>query len=86
MSRGPRMNLRGPREETPLHLSSRRLSRKLDGTARGTFARLDHAATGRRGPSEEVAESPELDRRMVKLGGDLTIYRLSDGKRFEEVT
>jgi len=33
----------------------------------------------------EVADFPDLDRRMVKLDGKITIYRLSDGKRFDEV-
>jgi uncharacterized cupin superfamily protein len=28
---------------------------------------------------DEVADFPTLDRRMVKVGGKLTIYRLSDG-------
>lgn len=32
--------------------------------------------------SEEIADFPTLDRRMVKLGSELTIYRLSDGKPF----
>ncbi len=31
---------------------------------------------------EEVADFPDLDRRMVKLGGKLAIYTLSDGKPF----
>lgn len=31
---------------------------------------------------DEVADFPELDRRMVKLGGTLSIYKLSDGKPF----
>jgi uncharacterized cupin superfamily protein len=34
--------------------------------------------------SEEVADFPILDRRMVKLNGELSIYRLSDGKPFFE--
>ncbi|HEX7435250.1 MAG TPA: hypothetical protein VF319_16065 [Caldimonas sp.] len=33
----------------------------------------------------EVADLPSLDRRMVKLDGKVTIYRLSEGKRFDEV-
>ena len=33
---------------------------------------------------EEVADFPLLDRRMVKLGKELTIYKLSDGKPFFE--
>lgn len=32
----------------------------------------------------EVADFPALDKRMVKLGEQLTIYRLSDGKGFGE--
>jgi uncharacterized cupin superfamily protein len=32
--------------------------------------------------TEEIADFPTLDRRMVKLGGELTIYKLSDGKPF----
>ncbi|MCU0950001.1 MAG: cupin domain-containing protein [Burkholderiaceae bacterium] len=32
--------------------------------------------------NEEIADFPALDRRMVKLGGELTIYKLSDGKPF----
>jgi uncharacterized cupin superfamily protein len=31
---------------------------------------------------DEVADFPELDRRMVKLAGQLTIYKLSDGQPF----
>lgn len=34
--------------------------------------------------ANEVADFPDLDRRMVKLDGKVTIYRLSDGKSFEE--
>ena len=30
--------------------------------------------------SEEIADFPTLDRRMVRLGDDITVYRLSDGK------
>lgn len=33
----------------------------------------------------EIADFPALDRRMVKLDGVVTIYRLSDGKRFGDV-
>lgn len=33
--------------------------------------------------ADDVADFPLLDRRMVKLGGELTIYKLSDGKPFE---
>ncbi|MGZ5131294.1 MAG: cupin domain-containing protein [Caldimonas sp.] len=32
--------------------------------------------------NEEVADFPTLDRRMVKLGGKVAIYKLSDGKPF----
>jgi uncharacterized cupin superfamily protein len=32
--------------------------------------------------ADEVADFPLLDRRMVKLGGKLSIYRLSDGEPF----
>lgn len=32
--------------------------------------------------AHEVADFPELDRRMVKLDDELSIYRLSDGKPF----
>lgn len=32
--------------------------------------------------SDEIADFPTLDRRMVKLGGELSIYKLSDGKPF----
>jgi uncharacterized cupin superfamily protein len=32
--------------------------------------------------TEEIADFPTLDRRMVKLGDTLTIYKLSDGKPF----
>jgi uncharacterized cupin superfamily protein len=32
--------------------------------------------------AEEIADFPTLDRRMVKLPGELTIYKLSDGKPF----
>lgn len=31
---------------------------------------------------EEIADFPLLDKRMVKLGGELSIYKLSDGKPF----
>jgi uncharacterized cupin superfamily protein len=34
--------------------------------------------------NEEIADFPTLDRRMVKLGSDLFIYKLSDGKPFFE--
>lgn len=30
----------------------------------------------------EIADFPELDKRMVRLGGDISIYNLSDGKPF----
>ncbi|TRZ56602.1 MAG: cupin domain-containing protein [Rhodocyclaceae bacterium] len=33
---------------------------------------------------DEVADFPTLDRRMVKIGGKLSIYKLSDGKPFLE--
>ena len=33
---------------------------------------------------DEVADFPTLDRRMVKLGGKISIYKLSDGKSFLE--
>jgi uncharacterized cupin superfamily protein len=33
---------------------------------------------------EEIADFPTLDRRMVKLQGELTIYKLSDGQPFVE--
>ena len=32
----------------------------------------------------EIADFPTLDRRMVRTGDDLSIYRLSDGKRFDD--
>ena len=32
----------------------------------------------------DVADFPELDRRMVKLDGKVTVYRLSDGQAIEE--
>jgi uncharacterized cupin superfamily protein len=32
--------------------------------------------------NEEIADFPTLDRRMVKLGKELSIYKLSDGKPF----
>lgn len=31
----------------------------------------------------EIADFPTLDRRMVKLGGKLAIYKLSDGKALD---
>jgi len=34
--------------------------------------------------ANEVADFPNLDRRMVKISGKVTIYRLSDGKTFDE--
>jgi uncharacterized cupin superfamily protein len=34
--------------------------------------------------SNEVADFPGLDRRMVKLAGKVAIYRLSDGKGFDD--
>ncbi|MDZ4058196.1 MAG: cupin domain-containing protein, partial [Polynucleobacter sp.] len=34
--------------------------------------------------TEEVADFPTLDRRMIKLGDALSIYTLSDGKPFIE--
>ena len=34
--------------------------------------------------SDEVADFPTLDRRMVKIGGKLSICKLSDGKSFLE--
>lgn len=34
--------------------------------------------------ADEVADFPTLDRRMVKLNNELTIYKLSDGKPFIE--
>lgn len=33
---------------------------------------------------DEVADFPTLDRRMVKLSNEISIYRLSDGKPFLE--
>jgi uncharacterized cupin superfamily protein len=32
----------------------------------------------------EIADFPALDRRMVRTDDELSIYRLSDGKRFED--
>jgi uncharacterized cupin superfamily protein len=32
----------------------------------------------------EIADFPDLDRRMVRVGDDIRIYRLSDGKPFFE--
>lgn len=32
----------------------------------------------------EVADFPDLDRRMVRLGDKLTVYRISDGKGLDE--
>ena len=32
--------------------------------------------------NEEIADFPTLDRRMVKLGKELSIYKLSDGRPF----
>lgn len=32
----------------------------------------------------DVADFPELDRRMVKLNGEVTVYRLSDGQAIDD--
>lgn len=35
--------------------------------------------------ANEIADFPMLDRRMVKIGGKVAIYRLSEGKGFDDV-
>ena len=35
--------------------------------------------------AHDVADFPTLDRRMVKLDGEITIYKLSEGKGFADV-